>query len=102
MKLVHTQEMERPFEVLANTPRGQAALMVLEPGRSTGGPDNRHPDSDQWMLVLAGRGTALVEGHELPLGPGVLLVIEQGEAHEIRSTGTEPLRSVNFYTPPAY
>ena len=37
-----------------------------------------------------------------PLQAGSLLVIEHGEAHEIRCTGEEPLRTVNFYSPPAY
>ena len=36
------------------------------------------------------------------LGPGTLLVIERGEAHEIRATGEQPLSTVNFYSPPAY
>jgi len=31
-----------------------------------------------------------------------LLVIERGETHEIRCTGDAPLRTVNFYSPPAY
>ena len=29
-------------------------------------------------------------------------LIERGETHEIRNTGKEPLRTVNFYVPPAY
>jgi len=29
-------------------------------------------------------------------------VIEHGESHEIRCTGGQPLRTVNFYSPPAY
>jgi mannose-6-phosphate isomerase-like protein (cupin superfamily) len=37
-----------------------------------------------------------------PLRPGSLLVIECGETHEIRCTGEDPLRTVNFYSPPAY
>jgi oxalate decarboxylase/phosphoglucose isomerase-like protein (cupin superfamily) len=31
-----------------------------------------------------------------------LLLIERGEAHEIRNTGRRPLRMLNFYIPPAY
>jgi oxalate decarboxylase/phosphoglucose isomerase-like protein (cupin superfamily) len=29
-------------------------------------------------------------------------VIERGEAHEIRNTGSVPLQTFNFYDPPAY
>ena len=38
----------------------------------------------------------------LALAAGSLLLIERGEAHEIRNTGRTPLKTVNFYSPPAY
>jgi hypothetical protein len=31
-----------------------------------------------------------------------LLLIERGEAHEIRNTGDERLSTLNFYVPPVY
>jgi mannose-6-phosphate isomerase-like protein (cupin superfamily) len=43
-----------------------------------------------------------VGGVEQPLNAGSLLLIERGESHEIRCTGDEPLRTINFYSPPAY
>ena len=49
-----------------------------------------------------GTGLAIVDGVQQPLQEGSLLVIERGEAHEIRCTGDKPLRTVNFYSPPAY
>ncbi len=82
--------------------RVQAAEMVLAPGDSEGGPDNAHRRSDQWLFVVSGTGVAIVEGARRRLGAGSLLVIERGERHEIRNTGREPLRTLNFYSPPAY
>lgn len=95
---------DRPdgFAVLASTPRSQAASMVLEPGESTGGPDNRHADSDQWLYVIAGRGRATVDGRSVELETGSLILIEAGEAHEIENAGPEPLRTLNVYAPPEY
>ena len=90
------------FDVLATTPRSQAATMVLEPGETTGGPDNRHEESDPWLYVISGRGEALVDGKETPLEPGRLLLIEAGEAHEVRAGRAEPLVTLNFYAPPEY
>ena len=80
----------------------QAAQMVIKPGGSEGGPDNRHRGADQWLFVAAGQGVAIVEGVRRPLRPGSLLLIERGERHEIRATGRTPLKTVNFYSPPAY
>ena len=76
--------------------------MALPPGRSTGGPDNRHRDSDQWVLVLSGSGTAVVEGAEHELSPGTLLLIEAGEAHELRAGRDAPLATLSVYAPPEY
>ena len=76
--------------------------MELAAGDSTGGPDNRHPESDQWVLVLSGTGTAIVEEAEHELSPGTLLLIEAGEVHELRSGPDEPLATLNLYAPPEY
>ena len=91
----------KTFKVLAETPRSQAAEMVIPPGDHEGGPDNKHA-SDQWLYVTKGIGKAIVSGRTVPLRPGTLLLIEKGEPHEIRCTGHRVLRSLNFYAPPAY
>lgn len=90
------------FDVLLQNDRAQAAEMVLEPGESTGGPDNRHEDSDQWLFVVDGEGAAIVEGREQPLRKDDVLLIERGEAHEIRNGGSTPLKTLNLYVPPEY
>ncbi|HEV3051821.1 MAG TPA: cupin domain-containing protein [Longimicrobium sp.] len=90
------------FQVAIGNDRAQAATMVLAPGDAEGGPDNRHRGADQWLYVVAGEGAATVEGEVHALRPGVVLLIERGEAHEIRNTGAGPLQTLNFYTPPAY
>jgi len=89
------------FEVITGNSRAQAAVMVLEAGETTGGPDNRHRGSDQWMHVVGGEGTAVVAGRNCRLRAGTVLLIERGEPHEIRNTGGEPLRTLNIHVPPA-
>lgn len=102
MKRIDTRTADGFFDVVAGTPRSQAATMNLEPGQSTGGPDNRHPDSDQWLYVVSGRGRAMVEGETIELAPGSLLLIEAGEGHEIECSGDQWLETVNVYAPPVY
>lgn len=94
--------LQSDFEVAFAVRKVQAAEMTLAPDDKTGGPDNRHGGADQWMYVVSGSGIAIVDGVRQPLQPGSLLVIERGETHEIRCTGDAPLRTVNFYSPPAY
>jgi mannose-6-phosphate isomerase-like protein (cupin superfamily) len=90
------------FRVVAGTERSQAAFMTLEAGETTGGPNNRHPSSDQWLFVAQGSGTAIVDGVETPLEAGDLLLIVAGEAHELRAAADAPLVTVNVYAPPEY
>jgi mannose-6-phosphate isomerase-like protein (cupin superfamily) len=92
----------RGFRVVAGTMRSQAATMVLARGESTGGPDNRHADSDQWLYVISGSGRAVVGGRQIDLQPGTLLLIEAGEPHEIVNTRDRPLETLNVYAPPEY
>ena len=101
MKQMHVKY--RPgFNVLVGNGRSQSAVMVLAKGESTGGPDNKHSNSDQWLYVESGTGKATVGSHTFELQTGSLLLIEKGETHEITNTGDEPLNTLNFYAPPAY
>jgi len=90
------------FRVTLSARDVQAAEMVIAPGDAEGGPDNRHRGADQWLFVVAGTGVATVEGRRVPLQAGKLLLIERGERHEVRNTGTSMLRTLNLYSPPAF
>lgn len=97
-----TLRFGRGFRTVFEVRRVQAAEMVIPPGGSEGGDDNRHRGADQWLFVVAGRGVATVEGTRVPLKPGMLLVIERGERHTVRNTGRGLLRTLNLYYPPAF
>lgn len=90
------------FRVVLGDEHSQAAQMTLAPGGTEGGPDNRHRGADQWLFVVAGEGLAIVEGGQVELREGTLVLIQRGETHEINNTGREPLRTLNFYVPPGY
>lgn len=97
-----TLRFGKGFRVVFGNRSAQAAEMTLAAGATEGGPDNRHRGSDQWLYVVAGEGVAVVNRKRYPLRPGTLLLIEHGDTHEIRNTGSEPLRTLNLYVPPAY
>lgn len=97
-----TLKFTEGFRVAFDVRRAQAAEMVIAPGDSEGGPDNRHRGADQWLFVLSGSGVAIVEGRRVPLKAGTLLAIERRERHEVRNTGRTLLKTLNFYHPPAF
>ena len=90
------------FRIALSNRRAQAAEMVLPPGGREGDADNRHRGADQWLFVVEGTGTAIVNGRRTALRRGKLLLIERGDRHEIRNTGRGLLRTLNVYVPPAY
>lgn len=90
------------FRVAFDVRRVQAAEMVIAPGDSEGGDDNRHRGADQWLFVVSGTGTARVEGKSVRLKAGTLLVIERGERHQVSNTGRTLLKTLNVYYPPAF
>jgi mannose-6-phosphate isomerase-like protein (cupin superfamily) len=92
----------RGFRVVISNRRAQAAQMVLAPGDSEGSSENRHRGADQWLYVVNGTGVARLNGKRYGLSAGTLLLIEEGDRHEIRNTGRTPLETLNFYAPPAY
>ncbi len=50
-----------------------------------------HEDMDKIYQVIEGRGLFLLEGDDVPMQAGVLLVAPAGAPHGIRNTGTERL-----------
>ena len=90
------------FRVAFGNRRSQAAEMVIAPGGTEGGPQNRHRGADQWLFVVAGTGTAMVGRSRYPLRAGTLLLIERGARHQVRNSGRTLLRTLNLYVPPAY
>lgn len=108
MKTAATTKHRRKFEVIAMTRQAQAAMMTLAPGgKSDEELTNEHPQSEQWLYVIDGVGKAIVvpragARRNVQLTTGSLIAIEKGERHQIFNTGKSPLRTINFYIPPAY
>jgi oxalate decarboxylase/phosphoglucose isomerase-like protein (cupin superfamily) len=108
MQHVNLSDNRQDFKIILDTANVQAAIMNLRGGASSDDePRNEHPNSEQWLFVISGSGEALVGKsrqalRHIPLRKDSLLVIEKGEIHQIKNTGNVPLRTINFYVPPAY
>ncbi len=107
MKHNPTSKYRGEFDVIASTRAAQAAMMTLAPKATSDDEiSNEHPRSEQGLFVLAGTGTAIIRSGgtqtAVTLKRGSLLTIEKGELHQIRNTGRQRLRTINFYVPPAY
>jgi mannose-6-phosphate isomerase-like protein (cupin superfamily) len=108
MQLIQTAHRSKDFDVIANTEHVQAAMMTLrDKSASDNEPSNEHASSEQWLFVVAGTGSAIIipkggRRRTVKLRPGSLLLIERGDLHQIKHAGRGVLRTINFYSPPAY
>ncbi len=53
------------------------------------------PHRHKWeheLVVTSGRGLAVVDGKRIPLRPGVVLLVEDGEEHQFLQRGKDLLR----------
>lgn len=74
---------------LFRSERVMVGLNAFEPGQAH--TLHAHEDMDKVYLVIEGRGVFLLEGREVPMQAGALLVAPAGEPHGIRNPGPERL-----------
>jgi mannose-6-phosphate isomerase-like protein (cupin superfamily) len=72
-------------------------LNCFEPGQEHA--LHAHAGMDKVYHVLAGRGAFVLEGRELPMEAGVMLIAPQGVPHGIRNTGVGRLVVVAILAP---
>ena len=70
---------------LFTSPRLLVGLNAFEPGQSH--PLHAHEGMDKLYHVLEGEGVFLLEGRELPMTAGDLLVAPEGVPHGVRNSG---------------
>ena len=94
-------EKNRDFRrVLYTGSQLQLVLMSLHPGDELG--EEVHPHTDQFFRVEDGRGEAVIEGHVTEITSDTALVIPAGTLHNIRNTGSKPLKLYTLYAPPQH
>ena len=90
----------KPLVATDNTDDGAMSLMhvVLLPGK--GHERHNHPDSDEILYILSGRGEQMIDDSQtFPVGPGQAVFIPRGAFHSTVNTGWEPLVLLALYAP---
>ena len=68
------------------------AITEYKPG--VGHAMHAHPEDDEIMLIVSGKGYTLSDGVRKELGPGTVVHIPAGCVHENVPIGDEPLRAI--------
>lgn len=89
------------FKVIYTGPNSQLVVMALKPGEDIG--MEVHQNSDQFIRVEEGHGSASLDNREFLLEPGSVLVVPAGSQHSIKNTSkTEPMKLYTVFSPPNY
>lgn len=78
----------------------QLVLMAIQPGDEIG--EEVHDDRDQFFRIEGGAGEVWIDGacHQVKADDGI--IVPQGARHNVKSTGTDPLRLYTIYGPPEH
>lgn len=78
----------------------QLVVMTLQPGDEIG--SEVHEDRDQFFRIEQGRGTIDIDGRENPVEDDFAVIVPAGARHNVRNTGTQPLKLYTIYGPPEH
>ena len=82
---------------LFESPRVLVGLNAFEPGQSHA--LHTHQDMDKVYQVVEGSGLFLLDGRELPMAAGDLLIAPEGVPHGVRNTGHSRLLLLAILAP---
>ena len=95
-----TVENEDFRRVLYTGQNLQLVLMTLQPGEEIG--EEVHEDRDQFFRFEKGSGVVTIDGNENRVSEDFGVIVPQGARHNVRNTGSEPLRLYTIYGPPEH
>jgi mannose-6-phosphate isomerase-like protein (cupin superfamily) len=74
--------------------------MTLQPGEEIG--EEVHPDRDQFFRIEEGEGVIDIDGRQNKVEDDFAVIVPAGARHNVRNTGSQPLRLYTIYTPPEH
>ena len=78
----------------------QLVLMSIPPGCEIGA--EVHDDRDQFFRFEAGEGEVMVDDTTYAVKADDAVIVPQGARHNVRCTGSEPLKLYTIYAPPEH
>lgn len=85
-------------QVILTSENQQLVVMSLKPAEDIG---MEIHNLDQFIKIEEGRGVAILNGQEIPFGPGFSINIPKGTNHNIvNSSDSEYLKLYTVYSPP--
>jgi mannose-6-phosphate isomerase-like protein (cupin superfamily) len=78
----------------------QLVAMTIPPGGEIG--EEVHPDTDQLLIFVEGKGEAILDGETSQVDQNDLVFVKAGTKHNFVNRGDGPLRLITIYAPPEH
>ena len=78
----------------------QLVLMTLQPGEEIG--SEVHRDRDQFFRFEEGEGRVDIDDNSYNVADGSGIIVPAGSRHNVRNTGSGPLKLYTLYAPPEH
>ena len=78
----------------------QLVLMSIKPGEEIG--EEVHDDRDQFFRIEEGEGVISIDGVDHAVADDDAVIVPQGARHNVRATGSVPLKLYTIYGPPEH
>ena len=78
----------------------QLVAMSINPGEEIG--SEVHDDRDQFFRIEAGEGVISIDGVDHAVKDDDAVIVPQGARHNVRATGSAPLKLYTIYGPPEH
>jgi mannose-6-phosphate isomerase-like protein (cupin superfamily) len=84
--------------VLATSKHTQVVVMDVKPGEDIG--KEIHPNEDQVLYLISGKGTIYMDGKEMDFNKGDCVLVPAGTEHNFTTIGDESMKIITTYSPP--
>ena len=100
-RLLHNTKSKLTYQLLANNPRIQLLLTILEPGASTLETPMGH-QGDEAGLILQGGCSCELGDETFEMNEGDAILIPEGTPHRFTNTGSLLMVAVSAISPPGF
>jgi mannose-6-phosphate isomerase-like protein (cupin superfamily) len=84
--------------VLATSKHTQVVVLDVKPGEDIG--KEIHPNEDQVLYLISGKGTIYMDGKEMDFNKGDCVLVPAGTEHNFTTIGDESMKIITTYSPP--
>ena len=75
-------------------------VVRIAPGETVK-PAHSHPNGEEVVYIIRGRGRVMVDGAVDAVAEGTTILFPQGSVHMLQNNGSEELKAICFYAPPS-